>query len=105
MPIDEGDVPLATVALTFATTPDAIVVSFCPDNTHVTVPEPELQSMVFAAALAAGPAATLTLLIDDGYVNVHSSPDGVEPDEARDNVSEAAPPAAVVPELNANEAF
>jgi len=65
-PIDEGCVPVATVALTVATAPDVIVVAFCPDSTQVTVPAPGLQSIVLDAAFAAAPGAIMTLLIEDG---------------------------------------
>jgi len=102
-PTDEVGVPLAIVAVTFATTPEVIVVSFCPDSTQVTVPVPGLQSITFDAAFAAAPGAIVTLLIDDGYVTVHWSPDGAEPDVVRESVSEAVAPAVAVPELKTSE--
>lgn len=45
-----------------ATAPDPIGVSFMPDAIQVALPEAVLHDMVFDAAVAAVPAATLTLL-------------------------------------------
>jgi hypothetical protein len=49
--------------VTLATGPDAIAVAFRPEAMQMVLPDALLHDTVFAAAVAADPAATLTLLM------------------------------------------
>ena len=62
-PTEMGTDPLlvaASVTVTTATTPSAMVVEFIPDAKQTVAPGPVLHWIVLPAAVRAGPAATLT---------------------------------------------
>jgi hypothetical protein len=65
-------VPEASVAVTTATTPSEIVLTFMPAATHVYKPDPLAHVSVLLACVRAGPAAAVKFaIVPAGYVNVH----------------------------------
>jgi hypothetical protein len=88
----------ARVAVTTATTPLLMLAVLMPLATQVRDPVAELQFSVLPAAVSAGPAAALTLLMPAGYESVHSRPAGALLPPFKERFRETELPGAADPE-------
>ncbi len=97
-------VGFASVAVTVATTPLAIVVEFIPEARQIIAPLALLQVTVFCAPLSTEPVFTLTELISlVEYVSVHCKALGKEPEPFHDRFKVTLPPWTAEPEDNWRE--
>lgn len=86
-------------AVTTATTPLPMVLAFMPVARQLTTPAPELQLSVLPAAVSAGPAVVLSVVMAlDGYDTVHSRPAGRLVAPFNERFSEREPPWNTDPE-------
>ena len=77
-----GGIDIPAVTLMLAITPLAMVLRFSPNKRHVSLPVDGKHVAAFPAAVAAGPAVTVTDWTDPGYVSVHCKAAGFAPPDS-----------------------